>query len=261
MATPNLFRIRQINNQQTKNQNRFTLKFPGLPTVLQRAKGNAAIGDRFDAVFNSIERKDLNLDVNQTLQLSLMSVTVPNIQVETQRLWRFNDSVVATTRFTEPEDMTVTFYDYVNGSASAILFLWQALVADKRTGAMSFKEEFVLPRAELVVYGPDAPKYDPDPLTGNLPDGESEIPWVEKHEIISLFPKAVNIGEHTMDGGEARRVECTFSIDNIYPISYRSYVKQQDGTRSYTNDTTSGSVGNINVTDISSVDLINSGAN
>ena len=210
----NLFQIRNIQNSQTRNQNRFTLRFNNLDSILDKAKNHRLSGvvDRYNAVKNVIYKGDFTLA--QTLELSLLTCSVPNIQIETQRIKRFNDSVAATTMFAEPEDMTVTFYDYVNGSASAIMLLWQALVGDKKTGALGFKEDFILRTAHLFMYGPDAPGYS---------DTELASKYLEKHEVINIFPKGVNLGEHTYESGEARRVEVTFSIDNIYPVEYKGY--------------------------------------
>lgn len=228
----NLFQIARINNKSTRNTNRFTLEFLGLESLLIAPLNSDYIGYdaykiRAQAVAPALSWGTAeSYNVNEALQLSLLSATIPNIQVETQRIQRFNDSVVATTKFAEPEDMTVTFYDYFNGSSSAIMQLWQSLVGDKRTGAMGFKESFVLPRAVLTEFGPDAPAFDPD----NSQENDGEIPWLSKHEVINIFPKAVNLGEFTYDGADARKVEVTFSTDNVYPIGYRSFEGVEAGT-------------------------------
>ena len=81
------------------------------------------------------------------------------------------------------EEMSISFYDYVNGSASAIMQLWHAFVGDKRTGAIGFKEDFVLRQAFFYVYGPDAPGYQVSE-TGAPAEGEvREVPWLQKYEI------------------------------------------------------------------------------
>ena len=197
----NIFQIRQINNAQTINSNRFTIKFPGLNNKLvNQAKTSTLFGiqDRYTAVVNAV-----GTDPGVSLELSLFSVTLPAVVIEHQYLARFNDGVKAATKFAEMEDMTVTFWDYVNGSASAIMQLWHAFVGDKKTGAIGFKQDFVLPKASFVVYGPDAPGY-PDEFVDQY-----GVPWLQKYEIINLWPKSVNLGEHSAETAEARRVEVT----------------------------------------------------
>lgn len=222
----NIFQISQIRNKQTINANRWTLEFIGLDAMLRAASTSFLpwIRERYTAVKDALGRT--SEDIGISLQLSLFSATIPPVNIETVDIARFNDSIKAVTKFAAMEDMTVNFYDYVNGSASAIMQLWHAFVGDKKTGAIGFKEDFVLPRAFFYVYGPDAPGYNV--VSGAEPDEAKlevrEVPWLQKYEIWNIFPKNVNIGEHG-DNAEPRKVTCTFAIDNFFPIGIRSYNK------------------------------------
>ena len=212
----NIFQVKHINFQQSINTNRFTIKFPGLTNkLINQAQTSTLPGvrKRWEAV-----QVALSNDPGISLELALASVSVPNIELEHQFITRFNDGVKAVTRFTEMPDMDCTFWDYVDGSASAIMQLWHAFVGDKETGAIGFKQDYVLPKAHFYVYGPDAPGYSEDFIEAN-----QEVPWLQKYAIIKLFPKSIQLGEHSSDSAEARKVTVTFSLDNFYPVGIRTY--------------------------------------
>jgi len=214
----NIFQIARINQQQTINSNRFSLKFSGLSNLLKKAKTSPLPGVRErEAAVLAAFGSETTVDTETALEISLFSVTLPAVTLEHQFISKFNDGVKAITKFAEMEDMTVTFWDYVNGSASAIMQLWHAMVGDKKTGAIGFKQDFVLPKAYFMVYGPDAPGYEADDA------GTLDIPFLQKYEIVNLFPKVVNLGEHSAETAEARRVEVTFAVDNIYPQEVQTY--------------------------------------
>jgi hypothetical protein len=40
--------------------------------------------------------------------------------------------------------------------------------------------------------------------------------------MVNIYPKSIDIGEHSYEGAEVRKVQVTFSIDNIYPLYYNS---------------------------------------
>lgn len=213
----NLFQISKINGKQTINTNRWSLKFVGLGTMLAQAATSAklpGIQERYNAVKTALGG-DVS-EVAQNLELSLFSAQLPQVQLETQSIARFNDTIKAVTKFSEMEDMNVNFVDYVNGSSSAIMQLWHAFVGDKKTGAIGFKEDYVLPKAYFFVYGPDAPGYSDEYVD------QYGVPWLQKYEIVNLFPKSVNLGEHS-DNADSRKVEVVFGLDNIYPVGIHSY--------------------------------------
>ena len=219
----NIFQIRLINQKQTINSNRWSIRFVGLRDLLAKASRTNAqpwIQNRYDAV-----KEAFGSDPSTELELSLFNVTLPSVSIDTVAIPRFNDTIKAVTKFTEMEDLTINFYDYVEGSASAIMQMWHAFVGDKSTGAIGFKRDFVLRAAQFFVYGPDAPGYNVA--------SSADIPWLQRYELVNLFPKAVKLGEHG-DGAEPRKVEVTFAVDNVYPTGIRTYVYNADGSTGYT---------------------------
>ncbi len=209
----NIFQTRRVNNQQTINSNRFSIRFDNLHSFLSRAASTSILPHlkkRYEATIGA-----LGGDMAESLELSLVSSTFPVISVEVVNVPRFNDFVKATTKFSEMEPFDVVFMDYVNGSASAIMQLWHAFVGDKETGAMGFKQDFVLPQASFFVYGPDAPGYDVD--------SSADIPYLQKYSLINIFPKSVNLGEHSAESAEPRKITVTFEVDNVYPVRINGY--------------------------------------
>jgi len=211
----NIFQVKRVNQQQTINSHRFSIRFVGLKNLLMKAQDSNMmphLRKRFAAVQGALGKGD---EIGESLEVALVSANIPQVQIEINDVPRFNDHVKQTTRFAAMEDFEVTFMDYVNGSASAILQLWHAFVGDKETGAMGFKQDFVLPEAEFLVYGPDAPGYEVS--------SSSEIPYLQKYAIINLFPRAINLGEHTSETPDPRRVTGTFVCDNVFPVDIRGY--------------------------------------
>lgn len=198
-----------VRNETTRNNHRFSLVFNGLDEILNRAKNSnlALVREKYAGLESAFQKTGWS--VAQTLELSLMSVNIPNIEIETEDIRRFNDGFRVPTKFAIPGDMGVTFYDYVNGSPTAILEAWRALCGDKRSGAIGFKEDYALPAANFFLYGPQASAAE------DLDDY-----WIERWEIINLYPRTVEVGEHTYDGG-VRKVTAQFALDNLYLIESR----------------------------------------
>lgn len=232
----NIFQIQNIRNEQTINTNRWSIQFKGLKEILTRVKNSPlpAVKARYDNCKVALGSRGLE-QVETTLELSLFSVTIPSVKLETQDISRFNDTIKAVTKFAPMEDLSVVFWDYVDGSASAIMQLWHALVGDKVTGAIGFKQDFVLPQAFFFVYGPDAPAYKGeanDEAVEGIGTDHGNIPYLQKYEIWNLFPNSVELGEHS-DAAEARKVTCTFSIDNIFPVDMQRYGTNEKGIATY----------------------------
>lgn len=225
----NLFQISKINGKQTINSNRWSIKFVGLGTkLLEAASGNKklpGIQERYEAVKTALGGTGSATDIMHSLELSLFSATLPQVQLEAQPIARFNDTIKVVTKFSEMEDMNVHFIDYVDGSASAIMQLWHSFVGDKKTGAIGFKEDYILPKAYFYVYGPDAPGYSDDEVASE------GVPYLQKYEIINIFPKSVNLGEHG-DNADSRKVEVVFGLDNIYPVAVNTYKDWTDSMSS-----------------------------
>jgi len=223
----NIFQVQKIRNEQTINTNRWSLEFRGLKAVIDRAKDHPlqAIKDRYNNVKVAWENRENSdgFDLGTTLELSLFSVSVPSVKLESIDVSRFNDSIKAITKFSPMEEMQVVFWDYVDGSASAIMQIWHALVGDKVTGAIGFKQDYVLPKAYFYVYGPDAPGYIGNELDSSIYGVDTRgIPYIQKYEIWNLFPTGIELGEHS-DAAEPRKVTCTFALDNIFPADIRTY--------------------------------------
>lgn len=199
----NLLSTGGVRNETTRNSHRFSLVFNGLDTVLDRAKNSnlALVREKYNGLNSAFQKTGWT--VAQTLELSLLSVTIPNIEIEMEDIHRFNDSFKALTKFAPVTEMTVQFYDYINGSPTAIIEAWRALCGDKRSGAIGFKEDYALSEANFFLYGPQAPAEEfPTPFET----------WV----VINLYPKSIDIGEHSYEGGGVRKITCQFLFDNLY---------------------------------------------
>jgi len=192
-----------VRSETTRNAHRFSLVFNGLDQVLDRAKNSnlALVREKYNGLQSAFQKTGWT--VSQTLELSLLSVNVPNIKIAMEDIHRFNDSFKALTKFEPVTEMQVTFYDYVNGSPTAILEAWRALCGDKRSGAIGFKEDYALPEANFYLYGPQAPAEEfPTPI--------------EEWSIINLYPSSVEPGEHSYEGSGVRKLTAQFLFDNIY---------------------------------------------
>ena len=110
------------------------------------------------------------------------------------------------------------FLDYVDGSASA-----HAIRRSCYDNNWSYWFKRFYLEAYFYVYGPDAPGYDgtTEGLDGYHLD-DNNIPYLQKYEIWNLFPNSVELGEHS-DNGEARKVTCTFSCDNLFLADVQTY--------------------------------------
>ena len=217
-----LFQISRVNPKTPRMTHRYSLRFAGLNSVITRAIANpltdltsgTQTGNIWARLGGAAKGNTTGSDgdaLATNLELSLLSVSVPSIEMETVEVARFHDTAKHISKFTTMGDMNITFYDYVNGSASAILFIWQSLVGDKRTGAISYKSEYTLREARLIEYGPKAPAQQ---------DG-AEYKLAE-HALINLYPKTIELGEHSYDSADVRKIQCTFAVDNIYPIYYNT---------------------------------------
>lgn len=204
---PNILSTVPVRTETTRNSHRFSLVFSGLEAVLDRAKNSnlELVRQKYEGLKSAFLKTGYT--VEQTLEVSLHSVTIPNIELEFEDIHRFNDSFKALTKFAPVTEMQVMFYDYVNGSATAILEAWRALCGDKRSGALGFKEDYALSEANFYLYGPQAPAQD-----------DLNSAWLERWVIINLYPKSVDTGEHSFEGGGVRKVTSQFLFDNIYLI-------------------------------------------
>lgn len=214
---PNIFQTAQIKSKTPRMSHRFSLQFDGLQAIMSLATRRADTYTSSSAGINTAKNRSQHLqpafsssNAAQDLELSLLSVSLPSNEMETVEISRFHDTVKHISKFSSIADMEVSFYDYINGSASAIMSVWHGMVGDRRTGVISYKKEYILPLARLIEYGPTAP-------------GEGDNPQkLAEHAIINLYPKSINLGEHSYEGAEVRKVQVTFSIDNVFPLYYNA---------------------------------------
>lgn len=211
-----IFQIGTVNYKTPRMSHRYSLRFEGLDTVIQRAQVGQLTNLNNGVIDGNIYQRlqqaagTTGSDMSRNLELSLLSVSVPAIEMETVEVSRFHDTAKHIAKFSTMGDMNVTFYDYVDGSASAILFIWQSLVGDKRTGAISYKGEYILSSAKLIEYGPKAPA-----------ESDTTEYILAEHMMVNIYPKSIELGEHSYESAEVRKIQVTFSIDNIYPIYYK----------------------------------------
>jgi len=208
MATNSLLRTSTTRKEQPILANRYSISFPGLDVLLKKAY--EAGGNGLDSlVYNRVKNAFTNglageTSVDKMLELGLISVTIPAIEVGTEDMSKFNDSSRVLTKFEPMGDVAMTFYDYINGSATAILIAWQTLVANKRTGAIGWREDYTLDGAEFKIFGPDAP--------------QEEDPTVyQAFNLVDLFPRTIDFGEHSFENGMVRKVTANFVIQNFHP--------------------------------------------
>lgn len=205
---PLIYQTAANTKSQTKQSHRYTLQFNGLDAVMNRAKNSPlqAVRNRYTALEPAFLRAGWSLA--ETLELGLLSVQVPQIQIASEDVHRFNDSFKQLTKFEPIQEFQVVFYDFVNGSASAIINAWWALCGEKGTGAIGYKEDYLLESARFKSFGPQAPAED-------VPVAHDE------YDVISLYPTNVDLGEHSYENGAVRRVTCSFVCDNFVPIAAR----------------------------------------
>lgn len=214
----NIFQTARVKSKTPRMSHRYSLKFDALSDVLSLASRRVDTYTSTTANLTTAQNRYKHLqpafgenvtDIVDQLELSLLSVSLPSNEMETVEVSRFHDTVKHISKFSSMPDMEVSFYDYVQGSASAIMSVWHSMVGDRRTGAISYKSEYVLPMARLIEYGPTAPA-----------EGDNPIPIAE-HAIINLYPKSVNLGEHSYETAEVRKVQVTFAVDNVFPLYYK----------------------------------------
>lgn len=213
---PNFLNTSSIRSKTARQTNRFLLEFTGLTTLLGKITTSTAIPQAVKDRYNNLS-PNFSADGSETnLKLSLLSVSVPSTEMEVVDIARFHDTVKQTTRFTPQADMQVVFYDYVDGSASAIMYAWHGVVGERSSGALGYKEDYVLGTASLLEYGPTAPAEGNTSGTVFTPDPKI----IAEHKIINLYPKTIELGEHSYETAEVRKVTVTFGLDAIYPYKY-----------------------------------------
>ena len=160
-------------------------------------------------------------DLSTVLDLSLLSCTIPSFEFESVELNHFNDSVKHLSKFSAINDMSSTFYDYINGSSTMIMLAWQSMVGFKLTGEMGYKEDYVCDM-DLHLYGPNRP--------GLISNADSaSIGSLTQYKILNAWPRSVEIGDFSYDGAEIKKVTVQFSYDLIVPFKVSGDSDAGDG--------------------------------
>jgi hypothetical protein len=159
-----------------------------------------------------------NNAISDVLNLSLLSCTIPAFEFEAAELNHFNDTVKHLSKFTAVTDVSATYYDYINGSATSIMLAWQSMVGFKLTGEMGYKEDYVCDM-DLFIYGPNRPGITP---TGS---GNADQPGEEalmQYRILNAWPRSVDVGEFSYDSAEIKKVTVQFGYDMVIPVMINS---------------------------------------
>jgi len=228
MAT-NIFDTRNIIRETPKIGNRFLLSpdRAQLDTIINGKAADSSSKATPAAKFkrlNSLNGGDEAVfkgkdggNPTDVLNLSLISATIPAFEFETGDVNRFNDTVKHITKFTAPGDMSTSFYDYINGSATSIMMAWQSKVGFKLTGEINYKYQYVCDM-DLFVYGPNRPGYKVNKDGIDSP----EIDLLMHFKIFNAWPRSVDIGEFSYDNAEIKKVQVQFAYDMIVPYKNKT---------------------------------------
>jgi hypothetical protein len=260
MAT-NIFDTRHVMNQIPKMSNRFLLT-ADVTTIRDIVNGNNSFGTTAantvvtqpisklkklnqlaggnDSVFG--EETKPGKSTATVLDLSLLSCMIPAFEFETAEVNRFNDSVKHITKFSASNDMSAVYYDYINGSAAAIMLAWQSAVGFKLTGEIGYKKKYTCDM-DLYVYGPNRSSYPvfksatTSGATGTAAGGEqttdsAEYELLMQFKIKNAFPRSVDLGDFSYDSAEVRKVTVQFGYDMIIP--YKNKIKDINNTMGIT---------------------------
>jgi hypothetical protein len=257
MAT-NIFDTRHVMNQIPKMSNRFLLT-ADVTTIRDIVNGSNSTGTAAGVVKQPISKlKKLNQlaggndsvfgeetktgkSTATVLDLSLLSCMIPAFEFETAEVNRFNDSVKHITKFSASNDMSAVYYDYINGSAAAIMLAWQSAVGFKLTGEIGYKKKYTCDM-DLYVYGPNRssyPVYKSATTSGatGAAGGEQttdspEYELLMQFKIKNAFPRSVDLGDFSYDSAEVRKVTVQFGYDMIIP--YKNKIKDINNTMGIT---------------------------
>lgn len=233
----NIFDTRNIIKETPKTGNRFLLSPDSgtLHTIVTASPlyklfcKNAGEGAIAQALGGLMGAAAVSTGAFQTvLNLSLLSCTIPSFEFETGELNHFNDSVKHLSKFSTTNDMSAVFYDYINGSATAIMLAWQSAVGFKLTGQLGYKEDYVCDM-DLHLYGPNRPGYIPNGTSSDNRNDSVESGSLMQYKILNAWPRSVDIGEFSYDGAEIKKVTVQFSYDIIVPFMVKGDSDAGDG--------------------------------
>ena len=234
MAANNIFDTRNIIKETPKTGNRFLLTCD--PTALGQIIINSPLykllkaknGTDYKKVFfgdSTTTDNTVGANVTTVLNLSLLSATIPAFEFETGDLNHFNDTVKHLTKFSAVNDMSTSFYDYINGSATTIMLAWQSAVGFKLTGEMGYKEDYVCD-LDLYVYGPNRPGV----YTASGTDDPKNDALMQ-YKILNAWPRSVDVGDFSYDNAEIKKATVQFAYDMIIPVMIRGESDAGDGLK------------------------------
>jgi hypothetical protein len=233
MPSRNIFDTRNVIRETPKMGNRFLLTPDSnqLEKIIFGAAGATSEGGR--AASEAVKKSKL-FRINElsggsesvfrgksgglatdVLNLSLLSCTIPAFEFETGDVNRYNDNVKHITKFSQVNDMTTSFYDYINGSSTSIMLAWQSKVGFKLTGEIGYKSQYTCD-LDLFVYGPNRPGY---PATVNNADyaDSAQNELLMQFKIFNAYPRSVDVGDFSYDNAEIKKVQVQFGYDMIVP--------------------------------------------
>jgi hypothetical protein len=225
----NIFDTRNIIKETPKVGNRFLLT--ASPTRLNEIILNSPLykllcststPTQVAQVFGGVMSGNMGeTSMSQVLDLSLLSCTIPSFEFESTELNHFNDTVKHLSKFSTINDMSATFYDYINGSSTMIMLAWQSRVGFKLTGEMGYKDDYVCDM-DLHLYGPNRPGVI-------LEDENYGSGSLTQYKILNAWPRSVEVGDFSYDGAEIKKVTVQFSYDVIVPFRISGEVDAGDG--------------------------------
>ena len=227
----NIFDTRNIIKETPKVGNRFLLTAD--TTQLKDIVTNSPLfkllyvtsntDDNLKKVFGGGDDYGTVGKIADVLNLSLLSCTIPAFEFESGELNHFNDSVKHLSKFSSNNDMSATFYDYINGSSTTIMLAWQSAVGFKLTGEMGYKEDYACDM-DLFVYGPNRPGivYNDDSATNDA---------LMQYKILNAWPRSVDVGDFSYDGAEIKKVIVQFTYDIIVPYKIAGEYLAGDGLK------------------------------
>jgi hypothetical protein len=225
----NIFDTRNIIKETPKVGNRFLLTANPtrlnsiiLNSPLYKLLCSTSTPPQVAQVFGGVMSGDMvETSMSQVLDLSLLSCTIPSFEFESTELNHFNDTVKHLSKFSTINDMSATFYDYINGSSTMIMLAWQSRVGFKLTGEMGYKDDYVCDM-DLHLYGPNRPGVI-------LEDENYSSGSLTQYKILNAWPRSVEVGDFSYDGAEIKKVTVQFSYDVIVPFRISGEADAGDG--------------------------------
>ena len=224
MPSTNIFDTRHIIKQTPKLGNRFLLTADAtqLNNIINGKNGDTSPSFEKQPKLRRLNKftggnDDIVYSTNptQVLNLSLISCTIPAFEFETGDVNRFNDTIKHITKFSPINDMSSSFYDYINGSSTAIMLAWQSVIGFKLTGEINYKSKYVCD-LDLFVYGPNRPGYKMSNDNNSTDSVEKDL--IMQFKIFNAFPRSIDIGDFSYDNAEIKKVNVQFGYDMIVPV-------------------------------------------